>query len=442
MTEAFRISWDEGELVYMPRLNRIQDPVSGRIIRIARNKGHSRSLFFHDSSRHMAESFRPICLTLYLDRTCNLSCAYCYSRAHGNDREGSLDPDAVRAAARIVAKNCRMKRHAFILGFHGGNEPLLHPERIAACVSICEDAAKSQGVPLRIFGTTNGVIPQTTAEWAAGLFQGITVSWDGPPGIHDRYRLRSNGKPTSKDVERTIRTLTHSGKRPVEIRVRCTITKHSVEHTEEIIAFFHRKGIRAVELFPVYQNAGGTVPQDLMPEPEVFVTHFLKARQWAKDRGIFVGFAGTRFQDFHHRFCTIFQDNLTITPDGKLTACFLESSWEGGYHLYGEYDTESGRIDIDCEKLERLYSRMITCFHQCHACFNMAHCSKACPNLCPLHDSAQGPASISCTMEKWIGLANVLEASGCTVPADDVNRSAEFFSNVRIEPLTVPEIQS
>ena len=55
-----------------------------------------------------AGPFRPVCLTLYLHNECNLRCTYCFAEA-APDPGPRLNGKAVRAAARLVAENCRTR---------------------------------------------------------------------------------------------------------------------------------------------------------------------------------------------------------------------------------------------------------------------------------------------------------------------------------------------
>ncbi len=416
---AYRIGWNSGEISYNPYRGYIRCKSGIKIVKPAGYLGD--------------RPFQPVCLTVYLGHHCNLSCDYCYipNKVPGT----GIDPAAVLAAARIVARNCHQRKHPFILGFHGGNEPLLNPELMEESLRICRAVAAEYHLKVMAYCTTNGVVSEQVAIRAAGFLQGITLSWDGPPEFHDRHRVRPDGSSTCDVVERTAALLLK--KLPADsIRVRCTVTRESAPHLTEITRYFHRNGIGNIHFYPVFPDFSRKTNRESAPDPAEFVEHFLRVKLRALDWKVTIGYSGSRLGEFHDRYCTILQDNLTITPDGYLTACFLVSTpalKNSAGFFYGYFDKSSGGLIMDREKLDRFFGRMKVP-GRCVDCFNWLHCAKGCPGVCPLNGD-QSPEQFDCTIERRIGLANILLAAGYREELAKLSDYQEFFAKITVEPL-------
>jgi|GEM_PF-1900222 len=398
-----------------------------------------------NSPRLMAEAFHPICLTLYLNHQCNLACAYCYRPANENSTLNNINLAAVEAAAEFVAHNCVRRKSPFILGFHGDNEPLLHLGLLKKCLEICRRIAQKYDLPLLTFCTTNGVISPGTAEWAVQHFYGITLSWDGLDEIHDRFRPQKEGRPTAEFVRRTASIFLRRDARLRQFKVRATVTHSSVNQLLEIVQFFHRHQVRWVEMYPVYQNTSQSLDQSLLPGKVEFVQNFLKARQWAQTHGMRLGYAGSRLADFHHRHCPLFQNNLTLTPDGFLTACFQITHNQRPQNepfIYGSFDHHQQQLKINRVQLTHIFAQLTQTATPCQTCFNYWHCARGCPNGCPLQSIESFSNEADCTVERWIGLANLLEATGYKLTENDLADCQKFFYNISVQDVTPEKIDA
>jgi radical SAM protein with 4Fe4S-binding SPASM domain len=174
-----------------------------------------------------------------------------------------------------------------------------------------------------------------------------------------------------------------------------------------------------------------------MPEPKEFVKNLLKARKWAGQHGMVLGYAGSRLADHHHQFCPILQKNLTITPEGLATACFLVSHNQGPQnesYIFGSCSDKQDGMIVNRKKLDRMLTLLSRIHEQCSMCFNRTHCAKGCPSICPLQSGLDNQASFDCTMEKWIGLANLIEAAGMELPEEATEDPDLFFGGIKVEP--------
>lgn len=417
-------------MLYFPLEGRITDRTRGRTVDLPNRRNFSLINRNQVDKKVESSDFKPICLTLYTSNQCNLACTYCYVPHKKNLPSEFLDPAFIESGARIVAENCKKRNKPFVLGFHGGNEPLLQPGRIKESLDLCQSVASSFGVDFLPFCTSNGVVPEETALWAAGAFHGLTLSWDGPSTIHNTYRKDSAGQDTEYQVKKSAGIFSDPKNGPPLFLVRCTITSASVDQMEALTQYFHLQGIGAIEYHPVFQNRLHPIEEGIIPDPQSFVLNFLKAKEYGRKKGIKVMFSGSRMMDHHGRYCMVIQDNLTLTPDGFLTNCFQRTENHHPDHdrfMFGSYDRGAESILCDREKLSDIISKSRAELSACADCFNQFHCSKACPDLCPFEDGFQASEEPDCLKEKWLGLAGILELAGYFITFSDKVECMDFF---------------
>jgi uncharacterized protein len=146
-------------------------------------------------------------LILKSTRLCNLRCAYCHDWRAGPNQTMNFT-----VMARAIASALGDPEHDIVdFTWHGG-EPTILP------VSFYEKALAAQSYFRRpgqvVVNTiqTNGT--RITDSWAKFLLDNqflVGVSLDGPPEIHDRYRIYESGRPSSTDVSNTIQRLREYG---------------------------------------------------------------------------------------------------------------------------------------------------------------------------------------------------------------------------------------
>lgn len=145
-------------------------------------------------------------LTLQVTQNCNLRCEYCiYSgkyntRTHSNKRM-SLEL-AIRGIDYLLEHSKYSKELSF--GFYGG-EPLLEFQLIKKCISYIETKVTNKKVNYLI--TTNATLlnPEIVEYLVTHNFL-VTISFDGPKEIHDKYRkYAGNGKGTYDIVMKNVK---------------------------------------------------------------------------------------------------------------------------------------------------------------------------------------------------------------------------------------------
>ena len=141
---------------------------------------------------------------------CNLDCTYCYVYHMGDDGwrdQPKLMPDAVQdAVVRRLADLYASQQHPLHVVLHGGEPLLLGPRRMR---SLCNRLRCAIPSPCELHVQTNGVL---LTEAFIDVFVehdvGISISIDGPPDLHDRYRVDHRGRGSHDRVRSAISRLT------------------------------------------------------------------------------------------------------------------------------------------------------------------------------------------------------------------------------------------
>lgn len=154
---------------------------------------------------------------------CNINCTYCYWFRDGDvyKKPPVLTVDAQAAFCRRLEEHVTTNQlDSFSLVFHGG-EPLLFPKRrFVELQKSLLAIEKRTGCRIDRGVCTNGIL--IDREWAEILKRydvSVSVSVDGPPDIHDAYRVDFKGKGTHADTVRGIAQLRAVGIEPGLISV-------------------------------------------------------------------------------------------------------------------------------------------------------------------------------------------------------------------------------
>lgn len=140
---------------------------------------------------------------------CNLNCSYCYIY-HMDDDGWRNQPkrmsDAVQAATvRQLSNLYAYQEHRLHVVLHGGEPLLIGPNNMLTLCSMLRSALPD---PCEIHVQTNGIL--LTEEFLDIFVQfdvGISISIDGPPELHDRFRVDKRGQGSYDRVRNAIALL-------------------------------------------------------------------------------------------------------------------------------------------------------------------------------------------------------------------------------------------
>jgi uncharacterized protein len=140
---------------------------------------------------------------------CNLDCAYCYVY-HLNDdgwkfQLKRMSAAVVDATVDQLGSLSRAQAAPFSVVLHGGEPLLLGKELMGRLVrGLSQSLARDCGIHLQ----TNGVLLDNDfIEIFAEHNVGVSISFDGPSGTHDRWRSDRRGRGSHARVSRAIARL-------------------------------------------------------------------------------------------------------------------------------------------------------------------------------------------------------------------------------------------
>jgi len=162
-------------------------------------------------------------LLVKLASRCNIKCTYCYwfRDAEVYKKPPVLTVDAEDALCRQLEDHIKtFDLESFSIVFHGG-EPLLFPKhRFRKLQRKLMDIEERTGCEIGRGMCTNAIL--IDEEWARILKEtgvDVSVSLDGPPEIHDKYRIDFKGNGTHEGTRRGIEELRKAGHDPAIIVV-------------------------------------------------------------------------------------------------------------------------------------------------------------------------------------------------------------------------------
>lgn len=179
-------------------------------------------------------------LILQASSFCNIDCRYCY--VLGRDRRERMSDVVVESIARNVLPAPAVPDELPV-AWHAG-EPLALPVdwMDAACETLAAGARPGQRLHHGI--QTNGMlIDDRWIEFFRRRRVSVGVSIDGPPEIHDAYRVTRRGGGTYARTRAGIERLKEAG---MAFDVIAVLTRKSLAMPEALFDFFHELGPRSL----------------------------------------------------------------------------------------------------------------------------------------------------------------------------------------------------
>ena len=193
-----------------------------------------------------------ICLSVLSD--CNMKCKYCYFF----DEDKNLPrtpPLTLEEIAGILLKIYDYASEQVItkilkINFVGGGETILSWNEIAGGIRLFRKQVGTRqnyeelSKKLKFYCVTNGILlTDQIAKEMKELELKPSISLDGPPKIHDKYRVFPNGAPTHKIVMNALKILKRNG---LPIEINSTITRDLIENLDDFFDFVLKNKIDEV----------------------------------------------------------------------------------------------------------------------------------------------------------------------------------------------------
>lgn len=376
------------------------------------NNGNNNS-FCQDTSagaHKMADvDFAPTSTTLFLTYNCNLRCVYCYS--FGGEQPIDMPFEIAKKSIDFVVSNAlRLGKTRVGLGFHGGGEPTLNWRVLTKSVEYAKALALSNKLDLSISLATNGCLSVHQAQWVMQYINHVTVSIDGPSSIQDTQRPLRNGQGSYRMVYATLKLFDEAN---YQYGLRVTVSDKSLPLLEEIVVHLCKNfGARDVHVEPLFECGRCYTSGLEMPDPNEFISRFLRSAEIARQYGVNLIYSGLRLNGFRTSFCGVTAPNFVVLPQGEVTSCFevcRPNDKRSNTFFYGKYSFHDGQFYFDKQKIKMLRNKNIKSFTYCARCFIKWHCGGECVAKSTQEKGMYIPDKARCTINRELAKSRLRE---------------------------------
>lgn len=337
----------------------------------------------HMPARPIHDRFEPTGVILLVTTVCNLRCTYCYAEA-GEYEPQLFSREVAEAAISLVIDNAvSLGERTAHVAFHGGGEPTQDFRLIKHAVEFGRRYAAEAGgdVSLETSLVTNGLVSTAKAEWLAHNIDSVQVSLDGPQHVHDLQRPRQDGASTHARVVETAKLLEAN---VPDMMIKSTISRASVGYMAEIAEFLCETfTLPRFHFGPVLSAGRGRGDEFGQPDVEDFLAGYDAAQavadRWGRE--IVVSGALTTFPKVRATYCGVTDPNFAVNVNGSVTGCYeviYEDDPRSHRFHYGRYVPETGRFEVDVERMTALRAHDVTAIPKCTNCFAKWHCAGDC----------------------------------------------------------------
>ena len=192
---------------------------------------------------------------------CNLGCTYCFYTEKENLYGGSgpfrMPPEVLESFIRQYIEYQDTPEVQF--AWQGGEPALLGIDYFRSVVSLQEKYAGGKKVTNTI--QTNGTL--LTEDWCRFLKKHdflVGLSIDGPRKLHDKYRLKVNGRPTFDKVMSGLALLR---KHNVSFNTLTVVNNHNSLQPLEVYRFLKKIGDGHMQFIPAVERLPDETARDL-----------------------------------------------------------------------------------------------------------------------------------------------------------------------------------
>lgn len=353
---------------------------------------------------------RPEFLGIIPTRACNLACVYCGFGASESRPDGMDLRLAVAAVDWIVEHSRRAGRSGLEVHFFGG-EPFSAPDVVDVAVHRARDRAAQAGLLPRFEVATNGCFDEDRCRFVGNYFNTVVLSLDGPEEVHNRHRPTKTGQGSYATVARNARFLSQSSS---ELCIRCCVTQDTVGSLDRITRWFCETFQPSTITFETLQPSPESDLAGLRPpDPWEFAIMWVRSSYVALGLGVTLVYGAALLDSIRHSFCPVGRDSLIVSPEGRVSACYLpEQEWrKRGLDLnLGNFD-RAGNISLDRMAIDRVRN-VTACRPRCQRCLARWHCAGG----CHVNHSYPGCADSYddfCIQTRVITACRLLERMGC-----------------------------
>lgn len=327
-----------------------------------------------------------LALIIKATRLCNLRCSYCHDWRSGPNQTMSFE-----VLATMVAKALQDPVHRAVeFIWHGGETTILNPKFYEKALLVQAQFRQKEQFIQNSIQTNCTLITPAWAKFFREFKFHVSISLDGPPEIHDTYRVGRSGEPTFAKVLKGIETLREYD---IPISVLMVIDEKALQTgPDRIFDFFLEHGITSYGLLAAkplnLPDAPPNSPADHYVEPHRMTAFLMQLYdRWEKhgDSNIRIRELSAiekRLRGGRADCCTLagncFGKYYLVEPNGDVAHCDLflgDSRYTIGNLLrndFSEFRQSSTLAGLRAENSEKLM--------QMQSCPEFAVCNGWCPH--------------------------------------------------------------
>lgn len=190
---------------------------------------------------------------------CNLRCAYCFSigRLAGLAPQPRMTDEVLE---KMISGYMNSRQAAsYTFSWQGGEPALMGVDFYKRVVELQIKYAPPGAVVCNSFQTNGTLITDELAAFLAEYRFLFGVSLDGPPHLHDHYRITASGAPTQASVLRGINRLRRYG---ADYNILALVNDRTVKRPLEVYDYFKDHGFLHQQYVPCveFDAAGRCLP--------------------------------------------------------------------------------------------------------------------------------------------------------------------------------------
>ncbi len=185
--------------------------------------------------------------------TCNLDCEYCFFLSKEMLYPGSRFRMADELLETYIRQLIEAQPGDLVNVAWQGGEPTLMGVDFFRRATAYVERYRRPGMQVEYTIQTNGtLIDDELAAFFGEHDYLVGISIDGPPAMHDAYRVDRGGAPTSERVLRGLATLKRHG---VEFNTLTTLHRANADHPLEVYRYLRDElGSRYLQLIPIIER--------------------------------------------------------------------------------------------------------------------------------------------------------------------------------------------
>lgn len=352
----------------------------------------------------VGDGVEPTDLWLIVTNSCNLNCAYCFSRAEYMADHVAMTSEIARAGVdRIIALSGAQTDLAIV--FFGG-EPLLGMPLIREIVAYARTRGAAAGKRFGFAMTTNGVkLTPANRRFLIDERFSVMVSLDGEAAQHDASRPFLSGKGSFATIAPRVRSYVREARAAgLSTSGRTTLNRTHLGHIVDLYRFLDEDmGFTAVSTPIIHEPAPEGFafrPEDLPAlEAELRAVGDLFVERCARDgRAPAWGTITTFLDSLHHRLrpsrgCAAARKAICVDVRGDVYPCerFITArDW---------ILTRTDRDDWAMDRVRALSEiDAVGIYDKCRACEAVWYCKGTCAAERVRYHPPEGPPETTCAI--------------------------------------------